>query len=104
MESFIFTKHYNLPMVFGMLLTASSIRSLFDTDWIAGLVLIAFGIAIYFGSNRHPPEHVPTPLPAPAPAQTDPLLMPIEWEVIFDEPVPPAPASFGTIRKHDPHL
>lgn len=102
MKSFIFTKHYNLPMVFGMLLTASGIRSLLDADLIAGLVLIAVGAAIYFGSNRNPPEPMPTPLPAPVLAKPDPLLLPIEWEAVFDEPVPPAPASFDTICQQSP--
>lgn len=94
MKSFIFTKHYNMPMVASILLVASGLKILFSDHWLIGLLMMIIGTVAHFASDHEPHVPVPAPTPVPTMAKTvDPVLLPIEWEAVFNEPVPSIPTS-----------
>jgi hypothetical protein len=101
MKSFIFTKHYNMPMVASLLLIASGLQTLFSDDCVIGALMVIIGLVAYLGSDCEPHVEVPTPAPA-LPKPIDPVLLPIEWEAAFDEPVPSIPALFATPPSSEP--
>lgn len=107
MKSFIFTKHYNLPMIVGILVSISGAEYIFQTDrWLHGLIMTVVGATIYFASDRDPSKTVPVaPVPASPPKTIHPSLLPIEWDRAFDEPVAPIPPTFAeALHKPDTRL
>lgn len=96
MNSLIFTKHYNLLMIASLMLVAWGFETALDDHWLIGLLMIVAGFAAYLASDRSPPDPSPAPLPAKPPEKVHPLLMPIEWDAVFDEPIPPIPTTLPT--------